>query len=490
MGAVLAVATAAIVGTATGSSAAAVAITASPATGSAATVITLSTATANTFKTAAGASKVLSTNNGVSFQVAACATAAPAAGARSVTDGNTTNASATVTSASASFVAADLGKLVTGSGIPAGTTIKQVNNGTTITLSANATATSAAANLTFANSLTAGPRIVVDGATTNASAALTSSSAGFTAADVGRAVSGAGIPANTVITAVTSATAATMSANATATASGVTVTVTPWIASSVTVVSGTKIVVKPTTGMPANTYNVCVLDNTGQTAVPLATSKFQVFAAPTVTGISATSGPAIGGNSITVDGTGFTAKTTATLGGLALQSLKVVSATQFTAVVAAHAPATAQQLVVTTEGGPVTYGTTYDFLDGIVVTPQNVVTGQAAVLDIVGAGFNALTFGVAGPGDANAHVFIKKGGQGANYASWTTGDDDGECTNVVVISDGELICTLDTANAAGTPGAVAVGDGSYQVLILDKDDASGSRLTKVSSGSTVTVAAF
>lgn len=54
--------------------------------------------------------------------------------------------------------------------------------------------------------------------TTNASAALTAPAGTFdTVNDVGRAITGAGIPAGTTLTAVASAVAATMSANATAT---------------------------------------------------------------------------------------------------------------------------------------------------------------------------------------------------------------------------------------------------------------------------------
>lgn len=68
-------------------------------------------------------------------------------------------------------------------------------------------------------------RVFTDGATTNASATLTSATgAGFTLSDVGRPVSGAGIPVGATIIGWTSATSVTMSANATATASGVSVT--------------------------------------------------------------------------------------------------------------------------------------------------------------------------------------------------------------------------------------------------------------------------
>jgi len=64
-----------------------------------------------------------------------------------------------------------------------------------------------------------------DGATTSGSATVTSATAAFTAADVGRTISGAGIPAGATITAVGSATSVTMSALATATATGVTITI-------------------------------------------------------------------------------------------------------------------------------------------------------------------------------------------------------------------------------------------------------------------------
>lgn len=62
-------------------------------------------------------------------------------GTRSVSDGVTTNTDATVTSSSGAFSDADLGKKVTGTGIPAGATIAAINSATSIELSAAATAT-------------------------------------------------------------------------------------------------------------------------------------------------------------------------------------------------------------------------------------------------------------------------------------------------------------------------------------------------------------
>jgi hypothetical protein len=60
---------------------------------------------------------------------------------RTVTDGVTTSGDATLTSATAAFVAGDVGKPISGTGIPAGTTILSRTSGTSVELSANATAT-------------------------------------------------------------------------------------------------------------------------------------------------------------------------------------------------------------------------------------------------------------------------------------------------------------------------------------------------------------
>jgi hypothetical protein len=69
------------------------------------------------------------------------------------------------------------------------------------------------------------PRTVTDGVTTNADATVTSASALFRAEDVGKAITGAGIPAGATIATYTSATSVELSTPATATATGVTVTI-------------------------------------------------------------------------------------------------------------------------------------------------------------------------------------------------------------------------------------------------------------------------
>lgn len=68
---------------------------------------------------------------------------------RVVTDGVTTNADATITSATAAFTQADVGRPIAGTGIPAGATIASINSATSAELSANATASASSLTFTF-----------------------------------------------------------------------------------------------------------------------------------------------------------------------------------------------------------------------------------------------------------------------------------------------------------------------------------------------------
>lgn len=67
---------------------------------------------------------------------------------RTVADG-ATNSNTTVTSATAAFISADIGATIAGIGIPSGTTIASVTNGTTVVLSQAATATATGVTLTI-----------------------------------------------------------------------------------------------------------------------------------------------------------------------------------------------------------------------------------------------------------------------------------------------------------------------------------------------------
>lgn len=144
-----------------------------------------------------------------------------------VADGATTNASPTVTSVTAAFSSADLHKPINGAGIPANSFIGIINSATSIGLSSsatvntpvNATATATGVTLRFNSRATA------DGATTNLSRVVTSATAAFTANDLGSRITAPGIPANTYIVQINSASSVDVSQPATATASGLALTV-------------------------------------------------------------------------------------------------------------------------------------------------------------------------------------------------------------------------------------------------------------------------
>jgi hypothetical protein len=138
---------------------------------------------------------------------------------RTVTDAVTATSTA-LTSATADFTAADVGAVVAGAGITAGTYIASVTNATTVVLSAATTATATGVTVAIGAA-----RANATGATTSASATVTGTGTAFFASDVGRAISGAGIPLGATITAYGSATSVTISAPATATGTGVTLTI-------------------------------------------------------------------------------------------------------------------------------------------------------------------------------------------------------------------------------------------------------------------------
>lgn len=96
-------------------------------------------------------------------------------------------------------------------------------------------------------------RTVTDGVTTNTDATVTSATAAFTPDDVGKPISGTGIPANTTISSYTSATSVELSANATADGTGITFTIGVALASA-SYTSG----MKPFTFIGGTTSNTSV----------------------------------------------------------------------------------------------------------------------------------------------------------------------------------------------------------------------------------------
>ena len=233
------------------------------------------------------------------------------------------------------------------------------------------------------------------------------------------------------------------------------------------------------------------------------------------------SGPSVGGQTIVVTGTNFpttiatATPLTATLGGVAMTGVTAISATSFSAVTPAGAAGTAT-LTVTTLGGTVSSSAgTYTFKNGIVISPNTVAGGLSVDVDVQGEGFSALTFvpaatagtdstnGVAdGTNTAGPHVYLVAGAtyDPTSYAAGVnkTNGQKAECVAPVVISDDELICTLDansritaTAGVYDYNATADLADGTYTMTVVDNGSATAPTFkTIISSGAAFTVGPF
>ncbi len=125
--------------------------------------------------------------------------------------------------------------------------------------------------------------------------------------------------------------------------------------------------------------------NSGGTEV-VGSAKLKLYKAPVINsslggvgGVSSNTGAVFGGSTITITGENFSTKTTATIGGKALTSVKVVKGTGTTDsgnagddTLTGTVPAgtgTGKAITVTGEGGSVSSSATFSYLDALKVSP-------------------------------------------------------------------------------------------------------------------------
>jgi hypothetical protein len=272
-------------------------------------------------------------------------------------------------------------------------------------------------------------------------------------------------------------------------------------------------------GQTSAKWNVCVYDtDSTTTSTLLASSTYTISVRPTITSITPSSSPALGGQAISINGTGFSTTantTTVTVGGTALGSLKVNSGTNITGTAPVHAPGSGLAVVVTTVGGnvssldPDNNGlpddgdplTTADapipfaYSNGMIVTPNTAADGTVVNLDVQGVGFESLAFGNGAPTTADAHVFLVSGA----YIPATNHGAE-ECGDVFVIGDTELVCTLnlnDDVGVTAAGGAASAADapnGTYTVTVVSSGDpaisAAAATPSIINSGATFTIAPY
>jgi hypothetical protein len=120
-----------------------------------------------------------------------------------------------------------------------------------------------------------------------------------------------------------------------------------YLATSFTVVSPTEITaVSP--AQPLGVHNIVVTNSYGMSAA-VSADEF-TYVTPTVTGVSPSSGPALGGTTVTITGTDFTGATEVQFYPAAATSFTVVSSTEIAAVTPARVPGTYYIIVTTPDG--------------------------------------------------------------------------------------------------------------------------------------------
>ncbi len=187
--------------------------------------------------------------------------------------------------------------------------------------------------------------------------------------------------------------------------------------------------------------------------------------APTVTQISPASGPAAGGTSVTITGTGFTGATEVTFGNTAATSFNVVSATEITAT--SPAGTGTVDVEVTAPGGTSSTSTADQF------------TYQVVVAAIVVAAPSTATAGTPFNVTVTAEDSSGKTVTGYNGPATLTSSDGQTVTPATVqLTNGTVTVpvTLDKANTVtlaaaigtitGTSGQVAVGPGAPASILV------------------------
>jgi hypothetical protein len=276
-------------------------------------------------------------------------------------------------------------------------------------------------------------------------------------------------------------------------------------------VSPTKAAITVPVGLAnGNQYSVCIYAGTEPNSGLIASSPkgYTVAAPTTITNVSPGSGPAMGGTRITVSGSGFPTEPgsiTATVGGAPLMSIMPMSPGQFTAVMPAHAQGVNLPFKVTTAAGTFTWAPGFTYSNGIVISPNTASDKESVFVDILGVDFSSIDFTTTTGNtstDAKGHIYLVDLDAGQMYdpgedgASIKETPPAAECTNVLVVSDDEVICRLTltgSLTADGTPDpGTPVLDGAYNLTVVSDGQigAENYTTTNVSSGSTFTVADY
>jgi phosphatidylinositol-3-phosphatase len=167
--------------------------------------------------------------------------------------------------------------------------------------------------------------------------------------------------------------------------------------------------------------------------------------APIINSLSPVSGPATGGTTVTISGTGFAAGATVSFGGTAAANVNVLGSTSITAVTPAHASGSVN-VVVTNPGGQSATST-----NGFTYT----VSPPAPTVSSVNP--------TSGPTSGGTSITIT----GTGFASGATVAFGGTAATSVLVSNSTTITAVTPAHEAAT----------VDVVVMNSDGQSGGKLS-------------
>ncbi len=223
-------------------------------------------------------------------------------------------------------------------------------------------------------------------------------------------------------------------------------------------------------GNGTKTVYVEVENEAGTVSAPASTSIQLVPAL--ITSISPTSGPVVGGTTVTINGSGFTGATKVVFGTVAATSFTVVSSTKITAVSPAQAAAT-HNIYVTVPGGtsPAVPADDFTYAPVPAITSISPTSGPVAggtTVTINGSGFTGATKVVFGTVAATSFTVVSS-------------------TKITAVSPAQAAAThnIYVTTPGGTNPAVAADDFTYAPVpaITSISPTSG----PVAGGTTVTI---
>jgi hypothetical protein len=238
------------------------------------------------------------------------------------------------------------------------------------------------------------------------------------------------------------------------------------------------------TGHPSGTgtWRLCLYN--GQdigSSTPLYSTSYSITTVPSATRVTPNAGPALGGRKITVTGvalpTAANSNLTATLGGTPLTDIEVINSTAFTATTPMHAPANNVALVLSTPAGSSTLSNAYSYTSSLIATPNTAPNTRAVDVIVNGVGFQSPAWN---SGRGGAHIYLVKGRYAPSDAGGSKPANPGvaECSNVLPLSDTELVCTLALNRRLNVNGTTS----STTPRTVTMATTLGTRVVTVSSG--------